>query len=129
LLFLLSPGTATGELFVWGGNSFAQLGLGDAQSRDAPVQVKLPGKALAVFCGSTFTFAQLDDGRLFAWGDNDNGELGMRNTTPYVSPMPNEFFLDIGKRVTAISCGACHSVALLGALVCFVVRVADKSRP
>eukprot|EP00727_Mastigamoeba_balamuthi_P013081 m51a1_g8396 hypothetical protein (560) ;mRNA; f:222598-224911 len=106
--------SAGGDVFVWGGNAFGMLGTGDTAARASPVQVALPSKARAVFCGSSYTLALASDGRtLYAWGDNDNGELGLGSTSACLSPKPNDFFASASRRVVSVACGACHNVALV----------------
>jgi alpha-tubulin suppressor-like RCC1 family protein len=76
-----------GTVKCWGGNSHAQLGLGDAEDRgDEPGEMgeELPtvdlgtGRTVtALSAGGTHTCAILDDGALKCWGDNHFGELGL----------------------------------------------------
>lgn len=65
-----------GQLFVFGGNRFSQLGLGDERDRDSPALVSLPGRTESVSCGGYHTLAVTSRGDVLAWGANDGGCLG-----------------------------------------------------
>ncbi len=98
-LFLLMPAAATlaqflgqqslsqssyvidqsGNLWAWGDNFYAQLGVGDRVNRHTPVQVPVPagaGKWVLVAGGQNFAVAVADSDKLYAWGLNDKGQIG-----------------------------------------------------
>ena len=53
-----------GNVFATGNNDSGQLCLGDNSSRDVPVQVALPGKAVSAAVGADFTFILMDNGEV-----------------------------------------------------------------
>jgi alpha-tubulin suppressor-like RCC1 family protein len=61
-------------LWIWGGNSYGQLGLGNTIPVSSPTQI--PGSWNNVACGSYNTLAQKRDGTLWCCGYNYNGEVG-----------------------------------------------------
>jgi alpha-tubulin suppressor-like RCC1 family protein len=75
-----------GRVFVWGSNSFGQLGLDDVISRSIPVQLGTD-TWLNVYAGSDLTFLIRNDYKLFAMGNNLNGRLGTGDTNTYSSPV------------------------------------------
>ncbi len=71
------------QLWVWGQNNEAQLGLNDTNKRSSPVQV--PGTTWS----TTFSIPHSikTDGTLWGWGNNNLGQLGLNNKTQYSSPV------------------------------------------
>ena len=72
-------------LYLWGGNNYGGLGLGDINNRSSPTQVGTL-KTWSSFSGFYSTIATKTDGTLWSWGYNNTGELGLGNTTSYSSP-------------------------------------------
>ena len=122
---LLNAGTVK----CWGGNSFGQLGLGDAADRgDAANELgdNLPAVALgagktakAIAAGYQHTCALLSDDTVKCWGRNTNGQLGLGNTTGR-GDQANEMgdslpavALGAGKTAKAIAAGGDQTCALL----------------
>ncbi|MDR1294601.1 MAG: Ig-like domain-containing protein [Bifidobacteriaceae bacterium] len=78
-----------GDLWVWGDNSYGQLGTGaKSGAYPSPTRLSLGGRVESVACGGNHTIAVMESGTVFAWGDNDHGALGTGNTTK--SPVPVE---------------------------------------
>ena len=77
-----------GVVYVWGANSFGQLGLNDSTSRLAPVALTLPRPAVAIAAGLNHSVAVLDDGTVYAWGLNTLGQVGSgtRNALAFAVP-------------------------------------------
>jgi alpha-tubulin suppressor-like RCC1 family protein len=77
-----------GTLWVWGGNSYGQLGINDITNRSSPVQTVAGGTNWKqVSCGGVFTAAVKTDGTLWTWGHNGNGQLGVNDITNRSSPV------------------------------------------
>ena len=78
-----------GTLWVWGSNSFGQLGDNSGgTTQSSPVQtVSGTAKWAQVSCGIYHTAAIKSDGTLWAWGRNNLGQLGDNTTTPQASPV------------------------------------------
>jgi alpha-tubulin suppressor-like RCC1 family protein len=53
--------TGSGKIFAWGWNKYGQLGLGDNNNRDLPVQVTMNdgGRAASIACGWWHTLASV----------------------------------------------------------------------
>ncbi|MDY5051287.1 MAG: hypothetical protein SPF17_07670, partial [Candidatus Mucispirillum faecigallinarum] len=93
--------TENGEVYVWGDNSYGQLGIGNTDNQTKPVKVTgITGKikqliTLKKYDGEAFfdyfyVYALTEDGSLYGWGDNSKGLLGVgdkmdRNTPTKVN--------------------------------------------
>jgi alpha-tubulin suppressor-like RCC1 family protein len=84
--------TATGEVYVWGGDAHGQVGNGQQQETgiSSPFHVPLPGKASEISCGGNYlangSTLALVGGLVYGWGDNEKGQLGDGTTTDKASP-------------------------------------------
>jgi len=79
-----------GTLWMWGYNSYGQLGTNDMTNYSSPVQTIAGGtnwKQLAV--GSYHSIAIKTDGTLWAWGQNYYGGLGDNTTGTVPNPKLN----------------------------------------
>ncbi|MCF7732603.1 MAG: cadherin-like beta sandwich domain-containing protein [Akkermansiaceae bacterium] len=109
---------ADGSLVAWGYNNYGQLGNGGTETSRVPVEVSpvgaLTGKhVVAVAAGAYHSFALCDDGTVAGWGYNDEGELGDGGTVTRPEPVAVDMTGALaGKRITAISAGQYHTLAL-----------------
>lgn len=101
-----------GTVWVWGDNSFGQLGDGSTTQSSAPVQVTtLSGMPVtAVEAGAYHTVALRKDGTVWTWGYNDYGQLGNGSTAQ--SSIPVQVSALSGMKMTAVAAGVYHTVAL-----------------
>ncbi len=74
--------TTDGKLYVWGDNSYGQLGFGHTAIQNIPLSVNVEGVSAwkTASAGYSHTMAITTDGKLYAWGDNDYGQLGLGNS-------------------------------------------------
>ena len=102
-----------GVAYSWGDDYYGQLGDGTTTDRSTPGAVSLPSgvRFTAVSAGGEHTLALGDDGRAYAWGFNRFGQLGDGTTTTRSTPVPVTG-LPTGVRLTAVSAGGGHSLAL-----------------
>jgi len=77
---------SNGTLWAWGNNSNGQLGLGDNNDRNSPVQVGTDSNWVTISAGSFHTMAIKSNGTLWAWGKNSNGQLGLGDYNDRNSP-------------------------------------------
>jgi alpha-tubulin suppressor-like RCC1 family protein len=106
--------TITGAVLAWGSNHEGALGDGGSEAlRRVPVRVRLPAatKIIAVSAGTDYSLALTASGQVLAWGSNVSGTLGDGDDAA-ASPVPVRVKLPTHTRVTAISAGAVHSLAL-----------------
>lgn len=99
--------TEDGRLFVFGPNNRGQLGLGDEDTVDAPVEVTLPDDELAVYAtsGSASAYVVTRSGKVYSAGDNGNLQLGRvddkdadQNTFGLVDIPADEFVVSVAIR-------------------------------
>ena len=82
--------TTDNKLFIFGKNSSGQLGLGDTNDRNTPVELtdsRIQGKVKKVTLGMSSSFVETTDNKLFVFGSNSNGELGLGDTNRRTSPV------------------------------------------
>lgn len=66
--------TSEGAVLQWGLDETAE---GGARVLDEPIDIPLPGKAVAVATGAYHSLALLEDESLWGWGDNSLYQLGV----------------------------------------------------
>jgi alpha-tubulin suppressor-like RCC1 family protein len=101
----------TGQVEAWGVNNLGQLGDGTTTNRATPVMVKGLTQVTAISAGGFSSLALLSDGMVMAWGSDRFGQLG-NGTSGTISSTPVQ--VENLSRVTAISAGRNHNLALLG---------------
>lgn len=104
--------TSQGKLLAWGINDGGELGNGRTDDSSTPVPVKLPGGTTVrgLFAGCTHSLVLSATGTVFAWGANSDGQLGDGTMTGRLTPVKAR--MPAGTKVTAISAGCWHSLAL-----------------
>ncbi|MCT8973248.1 RCC1 domain-containing protein [Microbaculum marinisediminis] len=104
--------TNEGAVKCWGANAFGQLGNGNTDDHNAPVQVSgLTSGVTAIKSGTNHTCALTDEGAVSCWGRNTYGELG--NNTTGNSPIPVPVS-NMTSGVVSITGGFYHSCGVTG---------------
>ncbi|EQC42201.1 hypothetical protein SDRG_01039 [Saprolegnia diclina VS20] len=102
------------HVFSWGAGDDAQLGHGATTSKAMPTMLDaFRGRQMvAVACGAMHTIAIGGAHEVYAWGNNRYGQCGLvgGDTTILIPQLVPAF---VGQPVTAVACGAGHSVAIL----------------
>lgn len=75
-----------GTLYMWGSNTFGQLGQSNTTPYSSPVQIGSLTGWSDVACGAYHT-AAIRNGALWTWGYNGYGQLGSGTTTSRSSPV------------------------------------------
>lgn len=96
--------TENGDLYMWGNNSYGQLGDGTTITRDKPT--KIMGNVKSISLGHWHSAVITEDGDLYMWGDNNFGQLGDGTNTNRISPTL------IMSNVKTVSLGYWHSSAI-----------------
>jgi len=97
-----------GKLYVWGNNTYGQLGDAGTTTSLIPVQIRADKNWIAVSAGYAHTTAIDKDGKLWAWGYNVYGQLGDGSTTNGNVPIQ----IRADKDWIAVSAGFSHTVAI-----------------
>ena len=101
-----------GTLWLWGKNTFGQLGDNSVTQRASPVQtIALGTNWMQVSSGYCYNHIACikTDGTLWIWGDNTNGKLGDNTTTKRSSPIQTIAF---GTNWKQASCGFEYMAAI-----------------
>lgn len=96
--------TEDGQLYMWGRNTYGQLGKGDTDDRTVPVKIDGLGKVKHVCISSYHTAAITEDGQLYMWGRNNRGQLGDGSTEDKYTPvkvLDNVMSVDVQDAYTA----------------------------
>eukprot|EP00658_Telonema_sp_P-2_P032288 TRINITY_DN23948_c0_g1_i3.p1 TRINITY_DN23948_c0_g1~~TRINITY_DN23948_c0_g1_i3.p1 ORF type:complete len:476 (+),score=103.86 TRINITY_DN23948_c0_g1_i3:71-1498(+) len=114
-----------GELYVWGGNKYSQLGNPDLDvvTPHPPMLLQaLQGQTVSdVSAGAKHTVAVLDDGEVYAWGCNSDGQCGLppkikssisaaHKGETVDTPTLVSYFT--GEKGFKVACGTHHSMVL-----------------
>ncbi|MCX7833762.1 MAG: hypothetical protein N2490_06090 [Ignavibacteria bacterium] len=76
-----------GTVWMWGNNTYGQLGIGNKTSQLKPVQVSNLNNIVKVSCGTKHCLALKNDGTVWAWGANDSLQLGVSNISEALTPI------------------------------------------
>ncbi|XP_064458774.1 probable E3 ubiquitin-protein ligase HERC4 isoform X2 [Ornithodoros turicata] len=103
--------TLSGALFVWGLNSFGQLGTNDKNDRFVPTVLKsLRSQRIKhVCCGENHTACLTSDGGVFTFGCGTYGQLG--HGAKANETVPKRISELMGTIITQLACGRCHTLA------------------
>ena len=99
-----------GTLWVWGENTFGQIGDNTMTNRSSPIQTIAGGiNWIQVSCGSNHTAAVKTDGTLWVWGLNNFAQLGDNSSNFKLSPVQTDAG---GNNWKQVSCGFIHTAAI-----------------
>ncbi|KAJ0179687.1 hypothetical protein K1T71_004278 [Dendrolimus kikuchii] len=101
-----------GRVFVFGGNSWGQLGLGhkDEVTRPSCVKWLKPHRAMFVACGRAHTVFVTDENAVYTVGCNDEGQLGTGDMDHHTVPQAVELEEIIA--IKQVSAGSNHTALL-----------------
>ena len=98
-----------GKLFVFGSNSYGQLGIQDRSNKiNAPKQVtiaKQTGKVVDFTCGEEHSAFVDEHGHVYTWGFGVDGQLGHGNKNSINQPTKLQF----EPLAKSVKCGAGHT--------------------
>jgi uncharacterized repeat protein (TIGR02543 family) len=112
--------TLSGRLFVWGNNSFGNLGDGTTTNRNSPIEItqnfglQNKERITHIFLGRSHSAALTSLGRVFTWGYNLYGQLGDDTNTNRSMPVDitNNFDFQQDEKIIQMSLEYFHSIAL-----------------
>ena len=115
-----------GSLWMWGCDSYGQLGVGQGakyadggamKTHICEVPVKVMDNVRTVSLGYSHSAAIKTDNSLWMWGDNTHGELGIGITGNALSSSFNPIQtipVKVMDNVSAVSCGSSYTAAIKG---------------
>ncbi len=112
--------TASGDLYCWGDNYYAELGNGVVSSLgDAAVPMPIKAQALPpsamCACGPTYTCALANSGNVYCWGDTNSGELGIGTPEGGLPPyLTTPTQVTLPQAATAVAAGDQTTCAIVG---------------
>lgn len=80
--------SSDGTVWVWGENSYGQLGNGDTENQLIPIEIKVSSPVRIVVASRTHSYILIQSGDIWGWGDNLRGGLGNGTFKPVTSPQP-----------------------------------------
>jgi alpha-tubulin suppressor-like RCC1 family protein len=100
-----------GTLWMWGGNSYGQLGDNSLTHRSSPVQTVSAGTNWKFVASGYYahTAAIKTDGTLWTWGRNNFGQLGDNSLTHRSSPVQT---VSGGANWKQVSCGRFYTTTI-----------------
>ncbi|KAM5556509.1 hypothetical protein ABKV19_024075 [Rosa sericea] len=105
--------SADGDVYVFGGNQFGQLGTGADQAETIPRLLDAPilenANAKIVSCGARHSCIITEDAKVFAWGWNKYGQLGLGDVID--RNIPAQVIID-GCVPKNVACGWWHTLLL-----------------
>jgi len=97
-----------GQLYVWGDNTYGQLGFSGDDYSDSPQWLELSDTAAQVSLGAYHSLVLLTDGTVWSFGRNAFGQLGDGSTINADKPV----FVEGLPKIIAVAAGSWHSLAL-----------------
>ncbi len=97
-----------GLVYVWGDNSYSQLGMDVGDHTDTPTYLEMTEPALAVSAGAYHTLVLGQSGTVYAFGRNAYGQIGNGTVANVETP---DTVIGLPP-IKAIAAGAYHSLAL-----------------
>lgn len=94
--------TEEGKVYVFGGGSYGQLGIGIHRVILRPTQLPNVNDVIQISCGYYYTSYVTKNGEVYSFGSNEEGELGLgdknnRSIPTLVKPTP---------KITQVCCGS-----------------------
>lgn len=101
------------KIYTLGRNAYGQLGIGNNADQDMirGLVLNKPGFSIkTVTCGGSHVIAITTiPNKMYVWGRNREGQLGLGDCKDRYSPQE----LILSTAVISVSCGECHSVAII----------------
>mmetsp|Transcript_11070 Transcript_11070/g.16548 ORF Transcript_11070/g.16548 Transcript_11070/m.16548 type:complete len:408 (-) Transcript_11070:881-2104(-) len=104
----------SGEIYSWGDGKFGALGRQNSKGHGPSIVGNLLNKRIIfVSAGRQYCACLTSENRCFAWGRNHDGQVGCRSDDHANSFVKSPTEVLPGLKLTAIVCGASHTLALV----------------
>ncbi|XP_074645213.1 uncharacterized protein LOC141901680 isoform X3 [Tubulanus polymorphus] len=105
--------TDEGILYVWGGGSEGQLGLGDDSLECLlPEELDWDDDIICVSCGYYHTAFVTAHGKLYTFGEKESGKLGLGEIEDNVETTTPQLVTSLQEKVKWVSCGGSHTAII-----------------
>ncbi|KAK3082491.1 hypothetical protein FSP39_012686 [Pinctada imbricata] len=98
-----------GDIYVWGGGSEGQLGLGEETECPKPTLLDTADRVICISCGYYHTAFVTDQGEVFTFGESDGGKLGLGDESVKAQ---EPIKVDLPEKAKEVACGGSHTVVL-----------------
>ena len=117
------------RVYGWGSNETHRLGFEDVNNRMVPTIVPFfsDKRVVHVATGNEFSAVLTADGTVWCFGDGQNNKLGQPASAPAASKVPVMVSGLGGHKVTAITCGGFHTLAMTASNELFAWGKNNKS--
>ena len=99
-------------IYAWKDNYFFKFYEDKINKYKININIKKNSKIKKIACGKNFIIFISDTGLLYSYGKNTKGQLGLEDYKERTKPTLNELLIKDGERITDISCGYKHVIAL-----------------
>jgi RCC1 and BTB domain-containing protein len=101
-----------GKVYVWGNNTYGQLGTGGLKNVHEPVLVEalLREKVVDISAGDNYSGVVTEKGEVYTWGFGNEGQLGHGDKSDQFMPRR---IATLKNKVKSISCGGAHTALLM----------------
>ena len=99
-------------MYAWKDNYFFKFYDDKINKYKININIKKNSKIKKIACGKNFVIFMSDTGLLYSFGKNTKGQLGLEDYKERTKPTLNELLIKDGERITDISCGYKHVIAL-----------------
>ena len=108
-VWLIDQYIGLNSLWIWGDNTYGQLGDNSITNKSSPIQTVAGGNVWKIADVAQHTAAIKTDGTLWMWGRNAEGQVGDNTVASKSSPVQTTAG---GTNWTAVACGINHTIAL-----------------
>jgi RCC1 and BTB domain-containing protein len=100
-----------GRVYVWGSNTYGQLGNGALKNSQEPILVEslLREKIIDISTGDNYSGVVTDKGEVYTWGFGNEGQLGHGDKSDQFLPRK---VANLKEKIKTISCGGAHTALL-----------------
>ena len=100
------------SIYAWKENYYYKIQENKINKFKININIKKNSVIKKIACGKNFAIFLSNTGLIYSFGKNTKGQLGLKDNKERTSPTINELLIKDGERITDISCGFKHVIAL-----------------